>query len=57
MSSGKYLLIVFLEAKRLKSEASFKQLASILSQEELANIAKSSSQFRENFKVYRGPWI
>ncbi|KPV63618.1 MAG: hypothetical protein AOA66_0750 [Candidatus Bathyarchaeota archaeon BA2] len=46
---GKFLLNLYAEVKRLKSEEAFKELASTLTDEDLKAIIESSREFRERF--------
>lgn len=46
---GKFLLNLYQEAKRLKSEKAFGQLASALTEEDLKTVLESSEEFRERF--------
>jgi len=46
---GKFLLNLYAEVKRLKSEEAFKQLASTLTDEDLEAILESSREFRGRF--------
>jgi len=44
---GEFLLRLYAEAKRLRGEEAFQQLASTLTEEELKAILESSKDFRE----------
>ena len=46
---GEFLLKLYSEVKRLKSEKAFKQLANILTDEDLKTIVESTKEFRERF--------
>jgi len=46
---GEFLLNLYAEVKRLRSEEAFKQLARTLTDEDLKAIIKSSKEFRERF--------
>jgi len=46
---GKFLLNLYAEVKRLRSEEAFKKLASTLTNEDLKAILESSREFRERF--------
>lgn len=46
---GEFLLNLYYEAKRLRSEAAFKKLTEILKDEDLESIVESSKEFRERF--------
>ena len=46
---GKFLLNLYAEVKRLKSERAFEELASTLTDEDLKAIIESSKEFRERF--------
>ncbi|MEM2935788.1 MAG: hypothetical protein QW231_01260 [Candidatus Bathyarchaeia archaeon] len=46
---GKFLLNLYAEVKRLKSEGAFKQLTSTLTDEDLKAILESTREFRERF--------
>jgi len=46
---GEFLLNLYAEVKRLKSEEAFKQLARTLTDEDLKAIIESSRKFRERF--------
>jgi len=46
---GKFLLNLYAEAKRLRSEEAFKELASTLTDEDLKAILESSREFRGRF--------
>jgi predicted CopG family antitoxin len=46
---GEFLLNMYAEVKRLRSEDAFKQLARTLTDEDLSAIIKSSREFRERF--------
>lgn len=48
---GEFLLKLYSEVKRLKSEKSFKQLANILTDEDLKTIVESTKEFRERFAL------
>jgi predicted CopG family antitoxin len=48
---GKFLLKLYSEVKRLKSEKAFKQLASILTDEDLKAMVESTKEFRERFAL------
>jgi predicted CopG family antitoxin len=48
---GKFLLNLYLEAKRLKSKRAFEELANMLNEEDLKAISESSKEFRERFKL------
>jgi len=41
----------FREAKRMKSESAFKELTSILTEEDLKAMMESSKEFRGRFKL------
>jgi len=46
---GKFLLNLYAEVKRLRSEEAFKELASTLTDEDLKSILESSREFRGRF--------
>jgi len=46
---GKFLLSLYAEVKRLRSEEAFKELANTLSDEDLKTILESSKEFRRRF--------
>jgi len=46
---GDFLIWLYEEVRRLRGESSFRELAEILSEEELENILKSSREFRKRF--------
>jgi len=46
---GEFLLKLYAEVKRLRSEQAFKQLARTLTDEDLKAIIESSKEFRERF--------
>jgi len=46
---GEFLLNLYAEVKRLRSEQAFKQLARTLTDEDLKTIIESSKEFRERF--------
>jgi len=46
---GEFLLNLYAEVKRLRSEEAFKQLAETLTDEDLKAIIESSREFREGF--------
>jgi hypothetical protein len=48
---GKYLLNLYLEAKRLKSKKAFEELAETLNEEDLKAILESSKEFRERLAL------
>lgn len=48
---GEFLLKLYSEVKRLKSEKAFKQLANILTDEDLKTIVDSNKKFRERFAL------
>jgi len=48
---GKFLLSLYAEVKRLKSEEAFKELANTLSDEDIKTILESSREFRERFTL------
>lgn len=48
---GEFLLKLYSEVKKLKSEKSFKQLANILTDEDLKTIVESTKEFRERFAL------
>jgi predicted CopG family antitoxin len=48
---GEFLLKLYSEVKRLKSERAFKQLANILTDEDLKTIVESAKEFRERFAL------
>jgi len=48
---GEFLLRLYSEVKRLKSEKAFKQLANILTDEDLKTIVESTKEFRERFAL------
>ncbi|MEM2135253.1 MAG: hypothetical protein QXR19_08555 [Candidatus Jordarchaeaceae archaeon] len=48
---GKFLLELYIEAKKLKAKKAFQKLAKKLTEEELENILESSKEFREGFKL------
>lgn len=48
---GKFLLNLYVEAKRLRSQRAFEQLASTLAKEDFKAILESSSELRERFAL------
>lgn len=48
---GEFLLNLYAEVKRLRSEQAFKQLAQTLTDEDLRAIIESSREFREGFAL------
>lgn len=48
---GEFLLKLYSEVKRLKSEKAFKQLTNILTDEDLKTIVESTKEFRERFAL------
>jgi predicted CopG family antitoxin len=48
---GVFLLNLYRDAKRLKSESAFKELTSILTEEDLKAMMESSKEFRGRFKL------
>jgi predicted CopG family antitoxin len=46
---GEFLLNLYAEVKRLKSEEAFKQLAKTLTDEDMKAIIESSKEFRKRF--------
>jgi predicted CopG family antitoxin len=48
---GEFLLKLYSEVKRLKSEKAFTQLANILTDEDLKTIVESAKEFRERFAL------
>ena len=48
---GEFLLKLYSEVRRLKSEKAFKQLANILTDEDLKTIVESAKEFRERFAL------
>lgn len=48
---GSFLLKLYTEVKRLKSEKAFKELANTLTDDDLKAIIKSSKEFRERFEL------
>ena len=48
---GEFLLKLYSEVKRLKSEKAFKQLTNILTDEDLKTLLESSKEFRERFAL------
>jgi hypothetical protein len=48
---GEFLLKLYSEVKKLKSEKAFKQLANILTNEDLKTIAESTKEFRERLAL------
>lgn len=48
---GEFLLKLYSEVKRLKSERAFKQLTNLLTDEDLKTIAESTEKFREGFAL------
>lgn len=48
---GKFLLNLYLEAKRLKSKKAFEELAEMLNEEDLKAILESSKELRERFAL------
>lgn len=48
---GEFLLKLYSEVKNLKSERAFKQLANILTNEDLKTIVESTKEFRERFAL------
>jgi predicted CopG family antitoxin len=48
---GEFLLNLYAEVKRLRSEEAFKQLARTLTDEDLKAIIESSREFRERFAL------
>jgi len=47
---GKFLLNLYLEAKRLESRRAFEELANMLNEEDLKSILESSKEFRERLR-------
>lgn len=47
---GKFLLNLYLEAKRLESRRAFEELANMLNEEDLKAISESSKEFRERLR-------
>ena len=48
---GEFLLKLYSEVKRLKSEEAFNQLADILTDEDLKTVVESAKEFRERFAL------
>mgnify|MGYP000565989393 CR=1 FL=1 len=48
---GKFLLNLYIEANRMRSEKAFKELTEILTEEDLKSIIESSREFREVFTL------
>ena len=48
---GKFLLNLYLEAKRLKGKKAFEELANMLNKEDLKAILESSKEFRERLAL------
>ena len=48
---GEFLLKLYSEVKRLKSERAFKQLSNILTDEDLKTIVESTKELRERFAL------
>jgi predicted CopG family antitoxin len=48
---GEFLLKLYSEVKRLKSEKAFKQLTNILTDEDLKTLLESTKEFRERFAL------
>ena len=48
---GEFLLKLYSEVKRLKSEKAFKQLTNIITDEDLKTLLESTKEFRERFAV------
>lgn len=48
---GEFLLNLYAEVKRLRSEEAFKKLARTLTDEDLKAIVKSSKEFRKRFAL------
>ena len=48
---GRFLLNLYIEAKRLKSKRAFEELANTLNEEDLKAMTESSKEFRERFKL------
>jgi len=48
---GEFILYLYNETQRLKSKKAFKELAEIVTEEDLKVIAESSREFREKFAV------
>jgi len=46
---GKFLLSLYMEVNRMKSEKAFKELTEILTEEDFKAIAESSREFRKRF--------
>ncbi|MBS7654759.1 hypothetical protein KEJ43_06790 [Candidatus Bathyarchaeota archaeon] len=46
---GEFLLNLYYEAKRLRSEVAFKKLTEILKDKDIESIVESSREFRERF--------
>jgi len=46
---GKFLLKLYVEVKRLRSEKAFEELADTLTDEDLSAILESSREFRKRF--------
>jgi len=46
---GRFLLNLYVEAKRLKSKKAFEELAGSLTDKDLKAIVRSSKEFRERF--------
>jgi len=51
MEWGEFLLKLYLEARRIKRENAFRELAELLSGEDLEAIAQSSEEFRKGFAL------
>ena len=47
---GKFLLNLYLEAKRLESRRAFEELANMLNEEDIKAISESSKEFRERLR-------
>lgn len=48
---GEFLIWLYEEVKKLRGKSSFRELAEILSEEELENILKGSQKFRKRFAL------
>jgi predicted CopG family antitoxin len=48
---GEFLLALYEEAQRLRSERTFRKLSEILTEDDLRDICNSSREFRESFKL------
>jgi len=48
---GKFLLDLYLEAKRLKGKKAFEELVNMLNKEDLKAILESSKEFRERLAL------